>query len=68
MDASDVIRRRYQLAQYIGYKVVQSRDQPTVPFSTVCTFDASTVVHNFTSFEAYNNIRQGLTYSVTSCT
>ena len=68
MDASDVIRRRQQLAQYIGYKVVQSREQPTVPFSTPCTFYASTVIHNFTTYDAYNNIRQGLLYSVSSCT
>jgi len=67
MDASDVIRRRQQLAQYIGFKVVQSIAQPTVPFSTPCTFDASTVIHNFTTFDAYNNIRQGLLYSVSSC-
>ena len=68
MDASDVIRRRQQLAQYIGFKVEQSIAQPTVPFSTPCTFDASTVIHNFTSYDAYNNIRQGLLYSVSSCT
>ena len=67
MDASDVIRRNQQLAQYIGYKVVESIAQPTVPFSTPCTFDASTVVHNFTSYELYNNIRKGLFYSVSSC-
>ena len=67
MDASDVTRRRQQLAEYIGFKVVKSIEQPRVPFSTVCTFDASTVLHNFTNYNAYNNIRQGLFYSISSC-
>ena len=67
MDASDVIRRRQALAQFIGFKVIQSAAQPTVPFSTLCTFDGSTVVHNFTTFDAYTSIREGLKYSATSC-
>ena len=67
MDASDITRRRQQLTEYIGYKVVQSIEQPTVPFSTLCTFNASTVIHNFTSYTAYNNIRSGLFYSISSC-
>lgn len=64
MDASDFSRRNQQLTEYNGFKVIQSIAQPTVPFSTLCTFNASTVVKNFTSYESYNNITQGLFYSV----
>jgi len=67
MDASDVTRRRQQLAQYIGFKVVQSIAHPTVPFSTPCTFESSTIVHRFTDYTAYDNVKKGIIYSVTSC-
>lgn len=68
MDASDVIRRKLQFTQFTGYAVEQAKIQPATPFSTLCTFDASTVIHNFTSYESYTNIRQGLNYFVSTCT
>jgi len=67
MDASDVIRKNMQIAKFVGYKVVKSAQQPTVPFSTVCTFDGSTVVRTFSTYEDYDNIRKGLTLYSSNC-
>ena len=68
MDASDVIRRKLQFTQFVGYAMEQRVVQPTTPFSTLCTFYASTTIHRFPTYESYNNVTQGLKYFVSSCT
>ena len=67
MDASDVIRRKLQFTQFVGYAVEQRVVQPATPFSTLCTFNASTTIHRFPSYESYNNVAEGLKYFVSSC-
>ncbi len=67
MDASDVIRRNQQFTQWVNYRLQQSQLQPTVPFSTLCTFNASTVIHKFPTYESYNNVTEGLKTFVSTC-
>ena len=68
MDASDVIRRKLQFTQFVGYAVEQRAVQPTTPFSTLCTFNANTTIRRFPTYESYNNVAEGLKYFVSSCT
>jgi hypothetical protein len=68
MDASDVTRKRMQVTDYFGYQGVESKLQPTVPFSTPTTFIKSNVIRNFNTYEDYNNVFKGLVTYVSSTT
>jgi hypothetical protein len=66
-DASDVIRRRNQKAIYVDYMLEQTYVQPTVNFSTLCTFQQNNVIHRFPTYDAYVNVVEGLKVHTSTC-
>ena len=66
-DASDVIRRNLQKTTYVSYSLEQSYVQPTVNFSTPCTFQSGEVIHRFPTYENYVNVVEGLKVWTSSC-
>ncbi len=67
-DASDVIRRRLQKTQYVNYSLQQSKLQPTINFSTLCSFQSEKVIHRFPTYENYVNVVEGLKVWTSTCT
>lgn len=59
MDASEVIRRRLQQAQYTVFIDQLQKTQPACT-STSCYSTIQTCVRNFTSYEERNNVMNGM--------
>ena len=61
LDASDLTRKRQEIAIFQGYAIAKQTTQPRVNVSTCATFYTSTI-NNFITYENRYAIQEGRVY------